>query len=51
MTDTVITSQRNNCRGARTPGKRLEYTFLHPGLIAWPSLMTYNLHEAISGFC
>lgn len=33
-----------------TPGKRLEYTLLYFGLIAWLSLMTYNLHEALSGF-
>ncbi len=33
-----------------TPGKRLEYALLYFGLIAWLSLMTYNLHEALSGF-
>ncbi|MGY5957806.1 site-2 protease family protein [Kosakonia sp. BK9b] len=32
-----------------TPGKRLEYSLLYFGLIAWLSLMTYNLHEALSG--
>lgn len=33
-----------------TPGKRLEYSLLYFGLIAWLSLMTYNLHETLSSF-
>lgn len=33
-----------------TYGKRLEYSVLYFGLIAWLSLMTYNLHETLSRF-
>jgi Zn-dependent protease len=35
---------------ALNPGKRLEYTLLYFGLIAWLSLMTYNLHGALASF-
>jgi len=47
-----IWSRRHEAANSQplTYGKRLEYSVLYFGLIAWLSLMTYNLHETLSRF-
>lgn len=47
-----VWSRRNEAANTipLTYGKRLEYSVLYFGLIAWLSLMTYNLHETLSRF-